>query len=291
MTPLRQQMIAALQLRGKRERTQHSSVREVRLLAQFYGQSPHLIAASELQQYMLHRKNVEQLAPTSMRICSSGLRFFSLHVLERAWKLLDLIRAPSAYRLPALLRVQAVHRLLSMATPWHNRVDFPTVDRLGLRLHEGLFLHVADIDGQRRMVHVHRGKGATDRSVPLPPDTCALFRHSWTTHRHPPWLFPATGRDPKPMTTATAPMHRRSVHGAVRTAHQRAGIMKRAVGMPTLRHCYATPLREAGGNLRAMQRSLGHARLDTTLLSLHLTHKGQEDALQRLHTVMRGLPS
>jgi len=35
MTPLRQQMIAALQLSGKSERTQQSSVREVRLLAQF----------------------------------------------------------------------------------------------------------------------------------------------------------------------------------------------------------------------------------------------------------------
>jgi integrase/recombinase XerD len=127
MTPLRQQMIAALQLSGKSERTQPSSVREVRLLAQFYGTSPHLISESELQQYILHRKNVDHLASTSMRICSSGIRFFSLHVLERDWRLLDLIRAQSAYRLPAILSVQEVRRLLSMATPLHNRVYFTTV--------------------------------------------------------------------------------------------------------------------------------------------------------------------
>ena len=54
MTPLRQQMIAALQLSGKSERTQHSYVREVRLLAQFYGKSPHLISEAELQQYIRH---------------------------------------------------------------------------------------------------------------------------------------------------------------------------------------------------------------------------------------------
>jgi len=171
MTPLRQQMIAALQLSGKSERTQQSYVREVRLLAQFYGKSPHLISESELQQYILHRKNVDQLAPTSMRICYSGIRFFYLHVLERDWKLLDLIRAQSEYRLPAILSVQAVRRLLSMATPLHNRVYFTTVSSLGLRLHEGLFLQVSDIDGQRLMVHVHRGKGAKDRYIPLPPDT------------------------------------------------------------------------------------------------------------------------
>ncbi len=291
MTPRRQYMIAALQRSGTRERTQQSSVREVRLLAQFSGTSPHLISASELQQYMLHRKNVDQRAPTSMRICSSGIRFFSLHVLERDWQILDLMRAQSAYRLPAIRSVPEVRRLLSMATPLPNRVYCTTVSSVGLRRHDGLFLHLSDLDGHRLLVHVHRGKGAKDRDVPLPPETFALLRHSGTTHRPPPWLFPAPGRDQKPMTTATDPMHRRRVPGAFRTAQQRAGLMKRAVGMPTLRHGAATPLLEAGVNLRAMQRSMGHARLDTTMLSLHLTHKGQDDAGQRLNSVMRGVPS
>ena len=290
MTPLRQHMSAALQRSGKSERTQHASVREVRLLAQCYGTSPPLISESELQQDLLHRTNVDHLAPTSMRICYSGLRFCSLHVLERAWKLLDLIRAPSKYRLPALLRVQEVRRLLSLATPLHNRVYFPTVSSLGLRRHEGRLLHVSDRDGQRRMVPVPRGTGAKDRYVPLPPDTLALLRHDGTTHRHPPWLFPATGRAHKHMTTATAPMHRSSVQGAFRPAQQRAGILQRDGGRHPLRHCYATHLLEAGVNLRALQSYMGHARLETTMLSLHLTHKGQEDAVQRSHTVRPGVP-
>jgi len=49
MTPLRQHMIAALQLSGKGERTQESSVREVRLLAQFSHKSPDRIPEQELQ--------------------------------------------------------------------------------------------------------------------------------------------------------------------------------------------------------------------------------------------------
>jgi len=85
------------------------------------------------------------------------------------------------------------------------------------------------------MVHVHRDKGAKDRYVPLPPDTLALLRRYWTTHRHPPWLFPATGRDQKHMTTATEPMSRSSVQGAFRKAQQRAGLIKRDVGIHTLR--------------------------------------------------------
>src|SRR5438876_2620849 len=274
MTPLRQQMIAALQLSGKGERTQEAYVREVRLLAQFYHKSPDCISEQELQHYFLHRKNVDGLASASMRICSSGIRFFYQHVLKRDWHTLALMRAQTTHRLPAVLSVEEVRRLLTAATPLHNQVSFTTVYSLGLRLHEALFLQVSDIDGQRLQVHVHRGKGATDRYVPLPVDTLTLLRTSWKTQRHPTWLFPATGRDHTQSPTASSPMSRSSVQGAFRKATQRAGITKMGVAIHTLRHAYATPLLEAGVNRRLIQRSLGHTQLETTMLSLHLTHKG-----------------
>src|SRR2546421_8041330 len=155
MSPLRQQMLTALHLSGKGERTQESYVREVRLLAQFYHKSPNRISEQELQAYFLHRKNVDGLAPASMRLCYSGIRFFSQHVLQRDWHTLSLMRAPTAHRLPAILRVEEVRRLLASATPLHHQVSFTTVSSLGLRLHAALFLQVSDIDGQRLQVHVH----------------------------------------------------------------------------------------------------------------------------------------
>jgi len=288
MTPLRQQMIAALQLSGKGERTQQTSVREGRLLAQFYRKAPDLISEQELQQDVLPRKHINRLSPSSMRLCSSALRFFSHHVLERDWKTLDLMRAESEHRLPALLSLEEVRRLLNAATPLPNRVSCTTVSSCGLRLHEALSLQVSAIDSLRHMLHVHRGKGAKDRSVPLPHETLELLRLSWKTHRNSTWLFPACGRDQKHLATATSPMSRRSVQGAFRTATQRAGIIKRDVGVPTLRHASATHLLEAGVNLRAMQRYMGPAHLDTTMRSLHLTHKGHDDASQRLDALMRG---
>ena len=289
MSPLRQQMIATLQLSGKGERTQEAYVREVRLLAQFYGKSPALLSEQELQRYFLHRKNVDGLAPASMRICYSGIRFFYQHVLKRDWHLLSLMRAPTAHRLPAVLSVEEARRLLQAATPFHNQVYFTTVYSLGLRLHEALFLQVSDIDGQRLQVHIHRGKGAKDRYVPLPAETLALLRTYWKTHRHQTWLFPATGRDHQQSPTAPAPMSRTSVQGAFRTAKQRAGITKTGVAIPTLRHSYATHLLEAGVNPRLIQRYLGHTQLETTMLYLHLTHKGHEEAYERLNALMHGL--
>jgi len=291
MPPLRQQMIAALQLSGKGERPQQTSGRAVRLLAQCYRTSPALISAQALQQYVLHRKHINRRSPRSLRLCSSALRFFSHHVLARDWKTRDLMRAASEPRLPALLSLAEVRRLLNAATPVPNRVSCTTVSSCGLRLHEALSLQVSAIESPRHMRHVHRGTGAKDRSVPLPHETLELVRLSWTTHRHPPWLFPACGRNHKHRATATFPLRRSSVQGAFRTATQRASIITRAVGVHTLRHAYATHRLEAGVNLRAMQRSMGHAHLATTMLSLHLTHKGHEDASQRLDALMRGFPS
>jgi site-specific recombinase XerD len=291
MTPLRQQMIAALQLSGKGERTQQAYVREVRLLSQFYGKSPDLISEPELQHYFLHRKNVDGLAPASMRICYSGIRFFYQHVLHRDWHTLSLIRAQTEHRLPAVLSIQEVRRLLKAATPLHNQVYFTTVYSLGLRLHEALSLQVADLDGQRLQVHVHRGKGAKDRYVPLPKDTLALLRTYWKTHQNPTWIFPATGRDQKQSSTATAPMRRNSVQGALRTAKRRAGLTKTGVAIHTLRHSYATHLLEAGVNLRLIQRYLGHPRLETTMVYLHLTQTGHDDAYQRINSLRQGLAS
>lgn len=139
----------------------------------------------------------------------------------------------------------------------------------GFRLQEGTHLHVGDIDRARQLVHVRHGTGAKDRSVPLPRRTLELLRHSWATHRHPVWMFPAPGRSGLDMPTATAPMPRRSVQDAFHAAVQGSGICKRA-SVPTFRHSWATHLLEAGVNLRLMQEPLGHNSPTTPPVSPHI---------------------
>ena len=284
-----QRMLPVLQLNGKGEPTQKAYTRMVRMLSEFYGKTPDLISEPELQEYFLHRKNVNRWSPKTMRICYCGIRFFYVNVLARDWHIFSILRAQNEHRLPAVLSVEEVRNILAHVKTFHNHVYLSTVYACGLRLHEALHLEVSDIDSSRMMIHVHRGKGAKDRYVPLPNPTLNLLRHYWRTHRHPNLLFPALGRSGKATPQAQSSMAKSSVQGAFRQAKRAAGVVKKGVSIHTLRHCYATHLLEAGVNLRVIQRYMGHSRLETTMLYLHLTQKGQEDACQLINHVMEGL--
>jgi site-specific recombinase XerD len=282
-------MIQALQLNGKGERTQEAYARAVRMLIEFQHQAPDEITADELQTYFLHRRNVSRWSPATLRICYAGNRFFFEKVLQRDWPLLQLLRAQRERKLPAVLSVEEVRRALGCVRTVHNSAFLTTVYSCGLRLQEGLHLEVSDIDSARMMIHVHRGKGAKDRYGPLPGATLGLLRKYWRTHRNPKLLFPAVGRGHQAAPGAATPMATSSVQGAFRQAVRAAGIHKRQVSLHTLRHSYATHLLEAGVNLRAIQRYMGHTNLETTMVYLHLTQKGQEDAYHLIDAVMGGL--
>lgn len=279
----------ALQLSGKGDRTQVSYTRAVRLLIEhFDNKSPDLITEEELQEYFLHCRNTLKWAPKTMGICYAGIRFFFENVLRRDWHILRIIRAQTEHRLPTVLSTEEVRTTLSHVTSPRSHAFLATVYSCGLRLQEALNLGVADIDSHRMMIHVHRGKGAKDRYVPLPHATLALLRKHWATHKNPRLMFPSRGIY-KDGSDIQAPIAYSTVQAALRSALRAAGIQKHNVSVHTLRHAYATHLLEAGVNLRVIQRYMGHASLESTMIYLHLTNKVQDDAFKLIDQIMVGL--
>jgi hypothetical protein len=121
--------------------------------------------------------------------------------------------------------------------------------------------------------------------VPLPESTLHVLREYWKTHGNPVWLFPALGGNLKEAQQAKRPMPRGTVQGALRRVVVELGFQKR-ISIHTLRHSWATHALEAGVNLRVIQRYLGHRSLQTTMVYLHLTKTGEEDAYRRLNELM-----
>jgi site-specific recombinase XerD len=274
-----------MQLRGLSQRTREAYLRAIRKLAEHFGKCPDQLKEEQVGDYLLFLKEKKKFAASSMRIVHSALKFFFEYTVKRDWNLLQRIRSGRERRLPDVLSIDQVQAIIRHCRTQHNKTYLWTVYSCGLRLDECLSLQVGDIDGQRMMIHVHRGKGAQDRYVPLPESTLQMLRVYWATHRHPTWLFPALGRDLKAASTATRPMPRSTVQGALRRVVAQLGFRKR-VSIHTLRHSWATHALEAGVNLRLIQRYLGHRSLQTTTLYLHLTNAGEAEAFRRINEVM-----
>jgi site-specific recombinase XerD len=288
-TALRQRMHQDLQLAGLAEGTQKAYLRSVRHLADHFHKAPDRLTERELREYLLYLKNERQYSSSALKVAASGITFFYTQTAPRDWPTLKKLRFPRPKTLPDVLSIDEVRRLIEAVRTPHNRAYFWTVYSLGLRLQEGLHLQVGDIDSARMVVHVHRGKGSRDRYVPLPSRTLTTLRQYWVTHRHPTWLFPATGRDHAQAGSATGPMASCSVHGAMKRVVEGLGFRKR-ITVHTLRHSYATHLLEAGVNLRLIQQYLGHRSLQATMVYLHLTTLGQEQARAVLDRLMSESP-
>ena len=235
MTELRKRMIECLQLKGLSERTQESYVRAVRQLAEHYHKAPDLITEEELRQYFLFLKNVKHYSRSTSTIAICGIRFFFAQTLNRDWSLFGLLRAPREKKLPVILSREEVRQILGRIKLPRYQVCLTTIYSCGLRLQEGINLHVADIDSARMMIHVRHGKGAKDRYVPLPQRTLELLRQYWKQHRNPVLLFPAEGRNHINLARSTEPISKSSVQDAFRAALKASGNNKRA-SVHTLSH-------------------------------------------------------
>lgn len=284
-TALRKKMHQDLQLAGLSEGTQDVYLRAVRQLAVHFDTPPDVLNEAQVRDYLLHLKNDRKLASSSLGIAYSAIKFFYSHTAPRDWPTLQRIRVQKEKRLPDVLSIDEVRQLIGAVRKLCYRTYFSTVYSLGLRRNEGLHLQVPDIDSARMLVHVHRGKGAKDRFVPLPARTLALLREYWVTHRNPVWLFPDIGSDPRQAVSSDRPMSKDGVqHAMQRVVHQLG--WRKAVSIHTLRHSYATHLLEAGVNLRLIQQYLGHSSLQTTMVYLHLTTVSQEQAIAVINKLM-----
>jgi site-specific recombinase XerD len=290
-TALRQRMQQDLQLAGLSEGTQEVYVRAVRQLAAHFRTPPDRLSEQQVREYLLHLKNDRHFASTSLGTAYHGVKFFYSHTAPRDWPTLRRLHVQPEKKLPDVLSVDEVRQLIGAVRTLRHRTYFWTVYSLGPRLTEGLHLQVGDIDSARMLVHVHRGKGAKDRFVPLPRRTLAMLREYWVTHRNPRWLFPATTRPQRQVATTDHPittdhpMLKTSVQVVMRHVVNQLGLRK-AISIHTLRHSYATHLLEAGVNLRFIQQYLGHTSLETTMVYLHLTTVTQEQAVAAINKLM-----
>jgi integrase/recombinase XerD len=265
MTPLRQKLIDEIQLRGFSPHTQDSYVRSVAGLAGFYHRSPDRLQDQEIKDYLLHLLREKKLACSSLIVAVSGLRFFYGQILNRPTQAIE--KALPAMKKPILRpRVYSVQDLEQLfgcpgINPKH-RALLMTTYAAGLRVSEVCRLQIADLQSDRHQIRVVQGKGKKDRYTLLSPRLLEELRGYWRLYRPKEWLFASKVYPDRHISPDAA-------ERAFNTAVQRAGLPGRG-GIHSLRHSFATHLLEAGADLLTLQRLMGHSRLSTTTIYLHV---------------------
>ncbi len=293
MTALRERMLEDLRLHGFAEKTQEAYLRAVRQLAAYCKKPPDQITEEELREYFLYLKIEKGVSPSTCRVALYGIKFLYLKTLSKEWPTLELVRVPDERKLPMVLSVNEVHRILKRVRLPKYRVCLTTIYSCGLRMSEGVTLKTENIDGERKQLHIKKAKGGKDRYVPLPERTLQLLREFWLIHRNEEWLFPRVGRGCHGNYNRVDPINEPFSIAVVQMAFKEAllasGIRKKAQ-VHSLRHSYATHLLEAGVNLRQIQTNLGHNSPATTAIYTHLTGIAQDKARQHLDNIMNELP-
>jgi hypothetical protein len=158
ISPLRARMIEDMTVRGFNEHTRRDYVRHVRSFAAFIGRSPDTATAEDLRLFQLHQTQIGMQAP-SINGAVSALRFFFTVTLDRPDLARRLTVVPYPRRIPAVLSGEEVTLLLRAATAPKYKAAFATAYGAGLRVSEVVALKVGDIDSERMLLRVERGKG------------------------------------------------------------------------------------------------------------------------------------
>jgi len=265
-SPLRQRMIDDMTLRKLNPRTQAGYLRSVVRFTRFFGRSPDLASPEDLRVFQLHLVE-EGASSTSINATLTGLTFLFGVTLDRPSVLKRVSRVPQPQKLPRVLSVDEVARLLRGATNLKHRAALSVAYGAGLRASEVVHLKVTDIDSDRMILRVVQGKGQRDRYAMLSPSLLVLLRAWWRQGhakgqmRPGGWLFP--GRNPmNPLSTRQL---NHICHAAAAVAE-----LDQRVSMHTLRHSFATHLLENKVDIRVIQVLLGHRKLETTARYSHV---------------------
>lgn len=211
-------------LQGMQPKTIEAYSRGIRRMGAYFGYRIDELSTDQLTRYLSDLRDSHSW--TSVKLDLYAYKFYTVHVLERAWVMPTLVKAPKVQRLPDIVTVQEAARLFRATRCLSYRVFFFTVYSMGLRLGEALALHVGDIDAARMRVHIRDAKGNRDRLVTLPQASLNVLRRFWAVHRNPNLMFPCRTGGIEGARVAHTAMDRSGVQRALAQVAADIGLKK-----------------------------------------------------------------
>lgn len=251
-----EQLTTELRLRGFSPKTVDTYLFHNKRFLDFIGKTPESVEEHDIKQYLAHLLSVQQASPSTVALAKAALKFFYDEVLGKNLVTMKTPKIPK--KLPVVLTPEEVVRLFAHTKTEKSKLMLMLLYASGLRVSELVNVKKNDLELDKNVLWVRKGKGGKDRLVILSQSLAqrlAAYREKVTDY-----LFP--GRN--------GCLSTRNVQKIIRLAAEKADIHKK-VSPHTLRHSFATHLLSKGTDIRMIQELLGHANLQTTQIYTHIT--------------------
>jgi site-specific recombinase XerD len=257
-----------MQSRDYAHRSIRSYGQECRFLFSHYpGKTPLEITQDDIARYIIHIKACYGVGRDKVRMAAQAFCFFYKHIEPNSYVKPSSLYPRKGFVLPGVLSTDEVMHLFSSGMSLKQWAMIGLFYGSGLRLNELRLLEPKDIDSKAMQLKVRAGKGRKDRFTILSKQTLEDLRAYWKEHRPKTFLFEGQ--------QAGKPMHERSIQHAIRMAFAQAGLSKE-LSSHNLRHSFATHMLDSGADIHTIKELLGHSKIETTMIYLHLQQKKRQ---------------
>lgn len=229
-----------------------------------HPQHPREVSDKDIRRYLIYLIETERLSASTVNQAYNALRFLFVELYHRPFTLTNIPRPAKEHKLPSILSQEEILKVFSFVKNLKHKTMLMLIYSAGLRVGECVRLKIADVDGQRKLIHLKGAKGKKDRYTILSDTALNTLRLYYKSYRPKDFLFEgANGR---------GHLSERSIQHVFEHAVKEAGIHK-TISLHGLRHSFATHLLESGVDIRYIQELLGHTSSKTTEIYTHVSKK------------------
>jgi site-specific recombinase XerD len=270
---LYQELDDKVRLSGQSPSTLNNYARKLAQLSLHFGKLPQHIGEKEMNKYLASLARQSKTPSLSdFKFAVYGLRY-CYRLLGMNDKIVHLPSIKRQHKLPVVLNYDECKALFKAPELLKHRVLLSFMYSAGLRAREVSRIKLSDIDSGRMMIHIRQSKYNKDRYVPLSPMMLKGLRKYYYACSPVDYLF--NGNEPG------LPLSVRGMQWALREAVKKCKLQK-GITLHTLRHSYATHLLEFGMDIVTIKDLLGHERIETTLVYLHVARPNRSNLFSPL---------
>ena len=244
-------------------RTIRNYTSEMRYIFSYYNEKdPTLIDQDDIIRYINFIKKQFGSGYDKCRMVAQSCSFCYQNILRVPYIVPSAFYPRKEFKLPNVLSEKEVKHLLLSIPNFKHRCLLSLFYGSGLRLDEMCHLKMSCIDAENAQLKVEHGKGNKQRFTIIPKNLLPDLRLYFKEYRPQVYLFEGRKKG--------SPMSNGAMQVAVKNAMKAAGFPKGRYSAHSLRHSFATHLLDRGADLHTIKELLGHSKIETTMVYIHL---------------------